>query len=299
MNVSRAVLAPIKRKGDDREQSILGAASNAGGKMKTRVKTEVSIEIAWRMVVRKQRDVANADWVERDDKTTCPIEQTSQESPDLSRRRNRNMSSARVCNRGWDLNQEAFDALLRLFEPDREKAGERYTLMRRKLIKMFECRGCHIPIEMADETLNRAARKVYEGEAIPKAKLVSYIYGIARNILKEYWVSTELKIVPLESLKESDHPSEDVTLKAIIDAESRGLELRLQCLEQCMQRLSAENRELLIRYYSGEKQLKIKGRKRLATELGMTANALKIRIHRMRESLAHSISNYIEQASKR
>ena len=47
----------------------------------------------------------------------------------------------------------------------------------------------------------------------------------------------------------------------------------------------AEERALILDYYRGERGAKIKARKNLAESLKITANALRIRIHRMRELL--------------
>ena len=59
-----------------------------------------------------------------------------------------------------DLSQEAFDRLLAWLNPNRALAGEKYEEIRRRLIKIFTCRGCTCPEVLADETINRVARKV-------------------------------------------------------------------------------------------------------------------------------------------
>ena len=63
----------------------------------------------------------------------------------------------------------------------------------------------------------------------------------------------------------------------------------LACLEYCLQQLSAENRRIIINYYQGEKGERIKNRKLMAEQLGIPANALRIRVHRIREKLEQSV----------
>ena len=58
-----------------------------------------------------------------------------------------------------DLTREALDRLLHWLDRDRDRAGQRYEQIRSGLIKVFLCRGAVDPEELADETINRVARK--------------------------------------------------------------------------------------------------------------------------------------------
>ena len=60
------------------------------------------------------------------------------------------------------MTQESFDSLLAWLDADRERAGRRYEEIRRRLIKILACRGCHDPEDLADEAINRVAGKVGE-----------------------------------------------------------------------------------------------------------------------------------------
>ena len=66
----------------------------------------------------------------------------------------------------WSLTQEAFDGLLASLGPDRDTAADRYLEIRRNLVRLFDWRGCSTPDEYADETINRCAKKIGEGEEI-------------------------------------------------------------------------------------------------------------------------------------
>src|SRR5215510_7274409 len=83
-----------------------------------------------------------------------------------------------------ELTPEAFKKLLAVLDPDPETAGVKYEQLRHKLIRFFEWRGSFISDELADETLNRLARKIDEGEEIEK-NVFALSLGIARFVLLE------------------------------------------------------------------------------------------------------------------
>src|ERR1043165_1611062 len=66
----------------------------------------------------------------------------------------------------WTLTQEAFDKLLIALGGDRDSGSEKYLELRTNLTRFFEWRGCSFPEDHADETINRMAKKVAEGEEI-------------------------------------------------------------------------------------------------------------------------------------
>src|SRR5512147_2505802 len=85
--------------------------------------------------------------------------------------------------RKWTLTQEAFDQLLAALGEDRERAGETYLEIRSNLVRFFEWRGCPLPEDHADETFNRVAKRILEGEEILNP--MSYCLGVARMLLLE------------------------------------------------------------------------------------------------------------------
>jgi DNA-directed RNA polymerase specialized sigma24 family protein len=72
-------------------------------------------------------------------------------------------------------------------------------------------------------------------------------------------------------------------------------ELEYECLERCMEKLAPGNRELMLEYYQRERQAKIDHRKQLAARLGIAVNALRIRAHRIRQSLQSCVENCLQQ----
>lgn len=173
----------------------------------------------------------------------------------------------------WALNQEAFDKLLVAFDVDRETAGRKYLEIRNNLTRFFEWRGCSFPEDHADETINRMAKRVFEGEAILNHS--GYAMGVARLLLLEINKGRQREQSALAEIGAAP----DVYVPEDDD------ETRLNCLRSCLQTLSPDNRELILQYYQGEKGEKIENRKKLLERLAIPVNTLRMRALRLRERL--------------
>lgn len=165
------------------------------------------------------------------------------------------------------LTADAFNQLLDWLDPDRERAARSYEHIRARLIRVFTFRGCSAPEELADETIDRVAGKVAQITQGYVGDPALYFYGVAEKIYLEH----------------SRKPSVLLPRKPLVEAKE--IELKYACLEQCMERLSRQNRELILAYYAADGNSKIGLRKQLAARLGLGANALWIRAHRIRELL--------------
>ena len=183
-------------------------------------------------------------------------------------------AGTRVTHGKWSLTQEAFDKLLVCFSPDRDEAGKQYEITRAKLVRFFEWRASGAPEERVDETINRVARKIDEGQPIDN--LIGYLYGVARLVFMEGLKEQERAPLPLETVDTSHYAPL---------AEDEGPESRLLCLDQCLETLPPESRNLILEYYQEEKRAKIEIRKQLAERLRIPLNALRIRAHRIRLDL--------------
>jgi DNA-directed RNA polymerase specialized sigma24 family protein len=171
------------------------------------------------------------------------------------------------------LTQEALDKLLACLDSNRERAGEKYEQIHGGLVKFFEWRGCSFSQDHADETINRVARKLDQGEEL--RDVYSYVYGVARMLVLE---------IQKESAKQRAAFAQLPT-RAVTD-EIDELEPRAECLKQCLASLPSSNRDLIMRYYQGEKRTKIENRRRLAQALDVSLDILRIRAFRLREKLA-------------
>lgn len=183
------------------------------------------------------------------------------------------------------LTLENFDKLLSLLDEDRERAGERYEGVRRKLIKFFEWRGSLAPEERADETINRVARKLGEGEAI--RSLEAYSGGVARMVWLEELREREREHKALENLPPP------ISLPPDDEAD-----LRLACSKSCFERLPDGERALLAEYYREEGRAKVEARRGLAARLGVPLNVLRIRVHRLRARLDKCVADCCERGNK-
>ena len=165
------------------------------------------------------------------------------------------------------LTQAAFDKLLATLDDDRDAAGAKYLELRENLRRFFAWRGTAFPEDNADETLNRAARKLESGEAIEDFR--SFVFGIARFLCLELNREEERKRIALAEVRIIQNADDN-------DGEINR-QTRLDCLENCLNKLSAEDRLLIVEYYEGEKITKIANRKTLLERLNLSPGGLRMR----------------------
>lgn len=187
----------------------------------------------------------------------------------------------------WVLTQEAFDRLLSWLDPDRERAGERYEKIRSGLIKRFRQLGWAEPEEPANETIDRVAKKLQEIIETYKGDPTPYFFSVAHYVHMEY-----LKKPPVVPLTQTNLPQHDLprTL-AVFDDD----ELLDSCLERCMEHLTQGNREMILQYYCGERQIKIRLRKELSERMGIKLTNLRLKAQRVRVGLKRCILDCMER----
>ena len=69
----------------------------------------------------------------------------------------------------------------------------------------------------------------------------------------------------------------------------------MECLRRCLEQLPPENRKLILHYYQGEKDEKIKNRKGLMEVFGVPASTLRMRALRLREGLHLCSENCVQR----
>ena len=62
----------------------------------------------------------------------------------------------------WSLTAHGFHRLLSWLDEGANSDGQKYLEMRRRLVAYFDRKNCSAPNELADETLNRVARRLEE-----------------------------------------------------------------------------------------------------------------------------------------
>jgi DNA-directed RNA polymerase specialized sigma24 family protein len=181
------------------------------------------------------------------------------------------------------LTREGFELLLARLHPERERAGERYEVLRAKLLRFFEYRGCASSDQAADETVNRVARRLEGGEAIRAEDASAYFLGVARNVLREYWARPEGSWRPLDAVA-----PDDVAAPPPPPDDEQGERL-WACFDRCLGALDPRQRELVLEYYEWGRRQRIGSRKDLCRRMGLTLNAVRIRAHRIRASLERCV----------
>lgn len=156
--------------------------------------------------------------------------------------------------------QVGFDKLLGWLDPDRDTAAQKYAQIQFRLIKILSSRGCCDAQELADKTFNIVISKIdwlienYVGDP------ALYFYAVAKNV---YFEDLKRKRFPIAPPPPPD-PYE--------------LEEACSQLDECLDELPAADRDIALRYQEGEKGEKIKNRRKLAEELKISRNALRIRL---------------------
>jgi RNA polymerase sigma factor (sigma-70 family) len=183
----------------------------------------------------------------------------------------------------WSLSENAFRSFLDWLDDGEPSEGQRYLEMRDRLLSYFDRKNCLNADELADETLNRVARRLEEEGEIQSDTPAKYCYTVARFVFLEYLRKPSGRNVPLDDVLNSDKSSAVHATSEPDEAEQR--EQRLGCLEKCTNSLDPASRDIILRYYLGQQREKIDNRSAIADRLGITANALTIRACRIRNKL--------------
>lgn len=187
----------------------------------------------------------------------------------------------------WTLTKEALDVFLARLDLNEDRAAEKYEVIRLKLVKYFLWWRLVAAEEAADETINRVARKLQQGENV--YNLNAYIYGVAKLVYAE-WIKKQNRS---QQISEDDN---EIQAPLPEENESEATE-RLSCFHKCLRRLPDQNRVIIIEYYQYEKKDKIKHRKELAATQGVTVNALRISAHRTRMHLEACVRECLAQCA--
>ncbi len=185
----------------------------------------------------------------------------------------------------WKASEASFARFLAWIDDGRESDGAEYLALRNRLVAYFERKGCDIPDELADETLERVNRRLDEVGQIDTETPAKFCYITAKFVFLEYLRSGRRRedgVDPadLERLRTGDE----------LDDSDRKEKLSV-CLDRCLSGLAEDDRTMIVGYYVGERRTKIDHRRSLAERLGISANALAIRACRIRDKLEACIRN--------
>jgi RNA polymerase sigma factor (sigma-70 family) len=165
-------------------------------------------------------------------------------------------------------------------DPDHDQAALNYEEIRNNLIRILSRRGCPNASDLADKAFDRVILHLpkfvgtYDG---PPSK---YIIRVAINLC-----SDERSRLGKQDTLPNPNTKNAPVVTPKQEEEKWERERRHQCLEACLQKLPDGKRELILDYYQKQGAEKIANRQRLAEYLGISLNALAIRVLRIRESL--------------
>ncbi|HJS59677.1 MAG TPA: sigma-70 family RNA polymerase sigma factor [Vicinamibacteria bacterium] len=183
------------------------------------------------------------------------------------------------------LRPEQFETLLQRLGPDREAAATRYEQLRRRLIAVFEYRRCHHAEELADETLDRVARKLQElRDEFTGSDPSRYVFGVAWNVARESY------------RRPATLPLPETWERPASAAKEEDDELENACLDRCLEKLDAGDKRLALEYHEGQGGAKIRLRSELARELGLSQNALRLKIHRVTARLRECVLQCVDRS---
>lgn len=185
------------------------------------------------------------------------------------------------------ITREGFSRLLYWLDPDVDRAGCKYEIIRTRLIRMFSCRGCHEPELLTDQTMDRVTRKMADLDLETEGNPTSYFYKVAVFIHKEWLNKQNERVhgIPITEMIGNLALSEGISK---IEAEHI-------CLESCLAELSVDDHYMIVEYYREQKSAKILHRRSIAQKLNISSGALHTRANRVRERLSKCIQNCSEK----
>ena len=193
----------------------------------------------------------------------------------------------------WQLDSRAFHGLLVYLDEGSNSQGQNYLEMHERLVGFFDRKNCKAPDDLADETLNRVARRLQEEGSIQSDTPAKYCYTVARYIFHEYLRRVEKTAVAHTEIWRQSNDNNPGHLQT--GDEKKNKEQMLHCLDHCAGKLDYLSRRIISQYYAGKERVKIDNRRALAAELGISINALSIRAYRLRDKLETCVTECVKK----
>ncbi len=165
-------------------------------------------------------------------------------------------------------NKEPFDELLEWLDPDREKAGQRYEVIRTGLMRILISHGLSDAEHYADVVIDRVMKRLPEIRATYVGDPIKYFHGVGRNVIREARRQKEIATDVLPVVQSS--PGRGDTS---------------ECLSKCLGLLPPEKQAFILDYHLFKGHEKIEHHREMANELSITEGALRTRAHHLRVTL--------------
>lgn len=164
--------------------------------------------------------------------------------------------------------KEPFDELIGWLDSDRDKAGQRYELIRIGLIRMFISNGLSDAEHYADVTIDRVIKRLPEIQSTYVGDPAKYFHGVGRNVIREARrqreIATDVVPPPVAPPDRSDTS---------------------ECLARCLGLLPPDKRAFILDYHLFKGHEKVEHHRQMAGELSISEGALRTRAHHLRVSL--------------
>ena len=178
--------------------------------------------------------------------------------------------------------KEPFNELLEWLDPDREKAGHRYEVIRAGLIRIFMSKGVSDAEYYTDEAIDRVIKRLPEIQSDYVGDPARYFHGVARNIVLEAGRRREVATDVLPEVLQPAPPKSDTS----------------DCLSKCLQLLPRDKLEFILDYHLYQGREKIVHHRQMASELSITEGALRTRAHHLRLSLEKCVNRCVDHPNK-
>jgi DNA-directed RNA polymerase specialized sigma24 family protein len=185
---------------------------------------------------------------------------------------------------------DGYRELLDLLAVDEAVAADRFLVLRSKVVSYFEGRRISPAEDYADEVLRRVAAKLAAGEKI--LDINRYAFGIARFVRLESYrepVLVEIDDDHAGGEKRRVRVPPALTTNPNVDHEDDGSGgILRQCVGECLGKLSAHHRGLILAYYEADEASgkHIDRRRELARQYNKSAGALHKQIFLLRQKVA-------------
>jgi len=179
-----------------------------------------------------------------------------------------------------NLTKDGFDRLLEWLGKDREEAAHKYEAIRRDLIKFFNRAVSSAAEDLADETINLVIEKL--------PQVIGSYTGDPRHYFFRVAQLKRLECIRKLARRDGGQLPDDLPdpqSSAVAKAEAEEQERRSFCLRECLRKLQPKERRTFLLYYRKGNQVQLELRRKMAAQMGISLNALRLQIHRLNERL--------------
>ncbi len=186
----------------------------------------------------------------------------------------------------WELNRQSFEKMLDWLDKDREIAGQKYEAIRFRLIKVLNYRGCLEGESLADEVMDRVAKKIDTLAETYQGDPAFYFLNVANKIYLEHL----RKPVAVELSDNLADPSDTSSTEEDFQPE-------FNCLSKCLESLPSAKRNFIRDYYQENKKKKLSNLQQIADSEGIEVTSLHMRAFRLRASLQKCVLDCLAEAA--